>query len=120
MSKDIEIKRELKKLQKIFADIPEDKRDLVDGLIENAAFMVVTLRDLAADVAENGPVITAVNGNGFEVTQENPAQRSYNSMVQKYTAVMKELNTYLPTTRAQEVAQAGDLLKAFVMAGKPQ
>lgn len=120
MSKDSEIKSELAKLKKIFKDIPEDKKDLVAGLIENAAFMTVTLRELQKDIAKNGPVVTQVNGNGFEVTQENPAQKSYNSMVQKYTQVIRDLNQYLPTTRAQEVAQAGDLLKAFIEAGKPE
>ena len=120
MDKDKAIQKEKQKLRQIFKEIPEDKKDLVEGLIENAAFMRVTLEILAKDIAENGPVITAVNGNGFEVTRENPAQKSYTSMVQKYSGVIEQLNKMLPSTRASEVAKAGDLLKEFIKAGKPE
>ena len=120
MSKDSDYKRELEKLKKIFADIPEDKRDLVDGLIENAAFMVVTLRDLQAEIEVNGAMIQTTSGNGFEMLKDNPAQKAYTSMVAKYTAVIAQLDKFLPTSKAQEVAKAGTLLTAFIKAGKPE
>ena len=36
------------------------------------------------------------NGNGFNVTQEHPAQKSYNTMIGKYTAVIAKLDEMLP------------------------
>lgn len=63
-----------------------------EKLAERAAFMAVTLDELEADIAENGAVITAVNGNGFEVRQENPAQKSYNAMIKNYNSTIMALD----------------------------
>lgn len=98
MKKEAKIKKEIKKLNNLYASIPENKKELVQGLIENAAFMKVTLEELQLKVNEEGTVITSKNGNGFDVTQEHPAQKSYNTMINRYTAVMSKLAELLPDT----------------------
>ena len=61
MDKVKRIKEEKTKLEGIFKDIPESKKKLCAKLIENAAFMAVTLEDLQEIVNQEGPVITATN-----------------------------------------------------------
>lgn len=90
------IKREINKLKKLYKEIPENKLKLVNGLIENAAFMKVTLDELQTIVNEEGTVVEVKNGNGFIVSQENPAQKSYNTMINRYTATIKQLAEFLP------------------------
>ena len=63
-----------------------------EKLAERAAFMAVTLDELQQDISINGAVITAINGNGFEVRQENPAQRSYNATIKNYTSTIMSLD----------------------------
>lgn len=96
MTKEALIKREKKKLTALYEEIPENKRKLVAGLIENAAFMKVTLEELQQQVNEEGAIILAKNGNGFDVSQEHPAQKSYNTMINRYTATIKQLAELLP------------------------
>lgn len=120
MEKDKLISQELKRLKKIFKNIPEGQRKLVDGLIQNAAFMAATLAELQERINDSGAIIRQVNGNGFETTQENPAQKSYNTMIGKYTAVIDKLSALLPDTKADGVSKAGESLAAFVAAGKPR
>ena len=120
MKKDTAIKREIKKLNRILTDIPEDKKEMVEGLVQNAAFMAVTLRELQADITENGAVITVQTGNGYETTKDNPAQKAYTTMVARYAAIIDQLDGFLPSTKAKEVSKAGDLLKAFIASGKPE
>ena len=58
--------------------------------------MAGTLTELKNIVDEQGAVITTTNGNGFEVMTENPAQKSYNTMIKNYTAAIKQLTGFLP------------------------
>jgi len=120
MTKDSAIKREITKLNKILADIPDDKKELVAGLVQNAAFMAVTLKELQGEIDKNGAVITCQTGNGYETTKDNPAQKAYTTMIARYSAVIGQLDGFLPSTKAKEVSKAGDLLKAFIAAGKPE
>lgn len=113
------IKKEKNRLKKIFKDISEDKKKLCEPLMQNAAFMAVTLEELQKNIASEGAVIMAVNGNGFETLQENPSQKSYNTMINRYTAIIKQLQDLLPDTKADTINKAGEALAAFVAKGKP-
>ena len=118
MVEDERIKKEIRKLNRIFKDIEKDKKSLCTELIKNAAFMAITLEDLQKDIMENGAIITGTNGNGFEVVQENPAQRSYNTMINRYASIIKQLNELLPDAKEENVNKAGEKLAAFVAKGK--
>jgi len=120
MTKETLIKREIAKLNKILADIPDDKKELVEGLVQNAAFMAVTLKELQGEIDKHGAVMTVTGGNGYEMTKDNPAQKAYTTMVSRYSAVIGQLDSFLPSSKAREVAKAGDLLRAFIASGKPE
>lgn len=96
MDKDKKIKSEIAQLNKIFKDIPKDSGKLVEGLIQNAAFMRVTLEELQQEVIENGAVIQCQSGNGFDTIKDNPAQKAYTTMVARYTQIINQLQTFLP------------------------
>ena len=96
MDKEKQIKKEISELNKLFQDIPSDQAKLVEGLIQNAAFMRVTLEELQKEVIENGAVIQCQSGNGFDTIKDNPAQKAYTTMVSRYTQIIKQLNDMLP------------------------
>ncbi|MBQ0100695.1 MAG: hypothetical protein KBS39_04235 [Lachnospiraceae bacterium] len=118
LSQDERIRAEELKLKRIFKNIGKDKKLLTMNLIRNAAFMAVTLEDLQEDVKANGAVVRGTNGNGFDVTQESPAQKSYNVMINRYASVIKQLGDLLPDAKADTVAKAGEALAMFVTKGK--
>lgn len=119
MEKDNKIKKELEKLREIFADIPPSKKALCEKLMQNAAFMAVTLEELQERINEEGAIIVARNGNGFDITQEHPAQRSYIAMIAKYSSVINQLSGLLPDSKTDGINKAGEALAAFVAKGKP-
>ena len=98
MDKDKQISAEIKKLNKIFKDLPEDKKSLTEGLIKNAAFMFVTLEELQKEVNEHGAMIQTQSGNGFDTIKDNPAQKAYTTMISRYSAIIDQLNKMLPST----------------------
>lgn len=96
LSKEERIKKELSRLKKLYKEIPKNKLTLLTKLLDNAAYMAVTLEDLQQQVNEEGAIITIINGNGLETTTEHPAQKSYSVMVSKYASVIKQLGELLP------------------------
>lgn len=115
---DARVKKEISRLNKIFKNISKDKKALCEKLIRNAAFMAVTLEDLQEVIRKEGAINTFVNGNGFETIQEHPAQKSYNTMINRYSSVIRQLQDLLPDSKQDAVANAGEALASFVAKGK--
>ena len=90
------IKKERDKLNRLFQNIPKDSKTLCEGLINNAAFMFVTLNELQEEVKQNGAMLKATSGNGFEIVKDNPAYKAYNTMISRYTVIIKQLSDLLP------------------------
>ena len=118
-TKEKRIKNETTRLKKIFKEIEPNLAVLAKRLIENAAFMAVTLQDLALEINEVGSVITSTNGNGFEVRSESPEQKAYNAMMQRYIQCTKQLSDMLPDAKSAAANKAGGKLIAFIQEGKP-
>lgn len=112
------IKKELKKLNNIFKDIPENKKQLCSNLIKNASFLAIELEDLQKDIAENGAINTSKNGNGFVISQESPAHKSYISAMKMYSTIIKQLIDLLPDDKQDSISKAGESLAGFVAKGK--
>lgn len=89
------IKAEFRKLKKIFSEISDDKKKVAHNLMERVAFMTITLKVLEDDINEKGPVVLMINGKQ-QMNIENPAQKSYNTMINRYTATYSKLIELLP------------------------
>ncbi|OUM85697.1 MAG: hypothetical protein BAA01_09520 [Bacillus thermozeamaize] len=103
-------KKELAKLNKIFKNLPDEKKKLAEGLKAQAAFMVATLAELQEIMNRDGPVELFEQGNQ-RLLREHPAAKTYNTMVRNYTAVCKALFDLLPD---EERKDAADELMEFV------
>ena len=108
-------KKELSKLNKIFKNLPEDKKKLAEGLKEQAAFMVSTLAELQEILNNDGAVELFEQGTQ-KMLREHPAAKTYNTMIQRYTTVCKQLFDMIPDPDAGKKAE--DELMAFVKRAK--
>lgn len=104
------IKAEIEKLKAVFSDISEDKQEVAERLIERVAFMTITLQILEDDIKRKGPTYKFKQGSQ-EMYVENPSQKSYNTMINRYTAAYGKLFDLLPKDTQQE---ADDGFEAFV------
>lgn len=82
--------------------VSEAHRELAKKLYKRICFMDKTLNDLEEQVKEEGAIITTVNGNGFDVMTEHPAQKSYNTMVGRYNAMVKSLVDMIPSGKTDK------------------
>lgn len=110
LTKDERIKTEIKKLKQTFEDLEIDSRKMqvAESLIENAAFMAVTLEDLQAEINENGVVSTYQNGENQWGTKQSPEAQTYISLINRYNSVMKQLIDLLPEEKQKKAVDEFD------------
>jgi len=93
--KEIIRKKELLKLNKIFKNLPNDKKRMAEGLKLQAAFMVSTLAELQ-EILNNDGAIEKFEQGAQKLLREHPAAKTYNSMIKNYALVCKHLFDLLP------------------------
>lgn len=101
-TKDKLIQNEVKRLTNLFKDIEKSRRLSTNGLVNEAAFMKVTLQELKDLINENGAIDVMPQGD-YSILREHPALKSYNTMIQRYSAILKQLTDLLPKEVQKEV-----------------
>ncbi|MCG1061110.1 hypothetical protein K4R20_01310 [Staphylococcus epidermidis] len=109
------IKKELSKLKKIYKDIPKDKMIIVDGLINRAAFMRISLEDMELDIHKDGFVeMFSQSETQTPYERERPVARLYNSMNKNYQSIIKELTSHLKyLDEDHDEVQNNSVMEAF-------
>lgn len=82
--------RRKKAFEDILKRIPEDKRQIGAKLIDELTFMETTLERLKATVAESGEIEHFVQGKQ-DFYRESPALKAYNTTVQRYSVMYRQL-----------------------------
>ncbi len=95
MTKDERIQKEIERLKKIFKDIPKSEFNTVLKLIDNIAFMSITLEDLIEKINKEPLVVETVNGSQ-SFSKENPAITSYNKMFSNFNKGIQQLTSLFP------------------------
>ena len=105
IDKDKELSRLKRQFNKILKQIPEDKKLIAKGLIKELTFMALTLDDLKEQIKEGGTVELFKQGKQ-EFLRESPALKAYNTTVQRYSTLYKQLTDLIPKAarEAQENA----------------
>jgi len=105
------VKKETNKLRKIYRDIDPPKKKNVEKLIDNAAWMAVSLEELRAQIDVEGYEETYTNGANQTGKKDSTAVKNYNTIIKNYNATIKLLMDQLPQTQQQ----TGDKLAAFLL-----
>lgn len=103
IEKDLEIKKEIKKVNIIFKDLDRNVKKTIESLIQNAAYMAVTLRELQETLNQNGLTTEYQNGENQWGTKKSPEIEIYNTMVKNYISAMKSLNDFLPKDKIKNM-----------------
>ncbi|MEE0873973.1 MAG: hypothetical protein UIH27_11010 [Ruminococcus sp.] len=91
------VKREIKRLNEIYAEIDEKKKKSSEGLIENAAYTRIKLQSLKAFIDENGfTEMFSQSENQTPYARTRPEAEMFNKLLGHYLKYIKELNDLLP------------------------
>lgn len=84
------ILKETERLTSIFEDLDENRREVAQELIKRVAFMTIQLEILEEKIKAKGPVHIFKQGSQ-KIETESPSQKSYNTMINRYTAAYGKL-----------------------------
>ena len=110
-AKEKTIKAEKRRLKQLLSNLPENKLKAAEGLIDECAFMRATLKQYREYINVVGMIDEMCQGD-YSIIREHPAIRSYNTMVQKYAAVSRQLFDMLPIA-AQPVGQEEERFEEY-------
>jgi uncharacterized protein YfbU (UPF0304 family) len=106
-----QIKKEITKLRRLFKNLPKDKQKAAEGLLQEAAFMKATLEETRHIIDQEG-ILEHFEQGAQKFLREHPATKVYNTMINRYATVCKQLFDMVPDPEAGK--QAEDELMAFV------
>lgn len=107
IAKQQEIKKEISKLNKLFKDMEPKTKKAVQSVVENAAFMAVTLRELQEYLNKNGLTCEYQNGENQFGIKKAPEVEIYNTMIKNFISAMKSLTDLLPKEIANKIKDDG-------------
>ena len=97
ISKKTRIQKENKRLRARYENLPEDTLDIIDGLIDRAAYMRVTIDEMEEDIDYKGRVEMFSQSEYQEpYERERPVVKQYIQMSRNYQSIIKQLDDKLP------------------------
>ena len=114
LEREKKIKQEINRVKKLYKDFERDKIKVLEGLINEAAFIKISLEDLRLDLTRNG--LTELFEQGEQsFNRERPEVKIYTTFMQRYSNVMKQLLDLLPVEIKKDEV---DQLMQFIQKGK--
>ena len=95
-SKDEKIKKEIKRLTKIFENLDKNKLATVQSLIKIAAFMAVSLDELQEIINKEGYTHEYKNGANQYGIKQSAESELHIQMTRNYSAIIKQLLDLCP------------------------
>lgn len=98
-------KKTAQELDAILERIPDDKKYIGQKLVDELVFMQDTLSQLKQKVKKNGTEEMFIQGKQCFM-RESTALKSYNTMVQRYGTLYKQLTDLMPKSIEAEKSNA--------------
>lgn len=115
ITKDDRVKKEIRRLKRIYKDLPKDTLMVVDGLIVEAADLRIRLEDIREDLDLNGyDEMFSQSEQQEPYERERPQARRYIAMNKNYQSIMKQLGDYIPKPEPKKKGDGDDGFDDFV------
>lgn len=102
--------REFERLKQIYSEIPAEQQVICYSMLEEAAFLKVTLEDLRADISAKGTVDEYKNGANQFGMKVSANLQSYNSTLKNYFVLLEKIVKMFPISSEKKSALA-ELMK---------
>lgn len=109
MLTDARIKKEIAKLEPMFAGIDdEDRKSLVKSLIEEAAFLKIACLQCKAELKKEGLTAETVNASQ-KFIKAHPSAQIYEKYSRQYTQIIHTLIEYLSPKEKKNISRIAAL-----------
>lgn len=93
--------KDAKKLKKLLSLIPKEVKPIAEQLSKEIQFMSETLEKLKTEINEKGVIDNFKQGKQ-QFMRESPALKSYNTTIQRYSLLYRQLTDLLPKEEQQK------------------
>ena len=100
---------DLPSLREFIAELPPERKDVAEKLLKEIVFLEGTLVKLKEQIEAEGATIETDTGS-----RENPALKAYNTSIQRYSLLFKQVTDLFPKMEAKA---ATDPLIDFIKDG---
>ena len=107
IAKQNKIATEINRISAMFTKMDSKLKNAVKALIENAAFMAVTLQELQDEINEKGVIEKYQNGANQYGVKKSSEVEVYNSMIKNYSSIIKQLTDLLHKTEQDQLPDDG-------------
>ena len=115
LTKDERVSKEIRRLKRIYKELPKDTLMVVEGLIVEAADLRIRLEDIRKDLDENGyDEMFSQSESQEPYERERPQARRYIAMNKNYQSIMKQLGDYIPKPDPKKSPNDDDGFASFV------
>lgn len=97
LTREQKITKEVRRLNTIYKDVQKQNKSIIEGLIQRAAYMRITLEEMEKDLSDNGYVeMFSQSEKADPYERERPVARLYNTMNKNYQSIIKQLSDLVP------------------------
>ncbi|MHC5215873.1 helix-turn-helix domain-containing protein [Enterococcus sp. LJL128] len=105
------VEKEIRRIGNLFEDIPSQSRELVQGLIVQAARLRILLDDNWKDILENGEYEKFSQSKDQEpYDRRRPISENYDNRDKSYQLIIKQLTELLPASKGKKTDNKSKLL----------
>lgn len=109
------INKEKLRLKRRYKTLPKDSMDILEGLIDRAAFLRVTVEDMEADIKENGTTEFFTQSEKLSpYERERPVVRQHVQYINAYQKIIKQLDDKLEKNEPSGILEKDDGFGAFL------
>lgn len=110
-TKETRVKTATTRITKLYASLPSNQLSLYKSMIQNAAFIEVSLEDLQKQIDQEGFTESYQNGERQCGSKMSSAIQAYNATLKNYTTVMKQLVAALPPEEKKQATVLTSLMQ---------
>lgn len=104
LTKEEQIRKEVKKMREVFNAVAPDSLKIADPLIDRCAFMQISLKELESLINLHGYTETYQNGENQKGIKKSSEVDIYNQLMKNYVSGVKALLEMLPKNQAASAA----------------
>lgn len=106
----MKLNKEMKKLKTILDSVADDRKPIADNIFKELVFIEETLEDLKKQIKERGSIDLFKQGKQ-EFYRESPALKGYNTTIQRYNLLFKQLVDLLPPSQVDDKDELLEFIK---------
>ena len=104
------VSKEMKDVKRILKKVPKERKAIAQSLYNEIEFMQNTLAKLREQIEAEGATAMFEQGKQ-KFLREHPALKAYNTTVQRYSLLYKQLVELLPPTTETEENKQDELME---------